>query len=55
MRAAALAVAALGALGGCVRPPEIPTARVEQREFRREVVAEGYLKATASAASSARS
>lgn len=48
MRAAALAVAALGALGGCVRPPEIPTARVEQREFRREVVAEGYLKATVS-------
>jgi len=36
------------ALGGCAGPREVPTVRVERREFVREIVAEGHLSAVVS-------
>jgi|CXWL01.1.fsa_nt_gi multidrug resistance efflux pump len=42
----ALVFAGLAAVAAaCARPPAIPTCRVEERDFRREIVAEGYLQA----------
>ncbi len=43
-RAAAILLAAIGC-AACARDPQVPTCRVETRDFTREILAEGYLEA----------